>query len=101
MRSHVVIVFVLNQSSNNWLLSNALQFAITMCLKFREKIKNPFAPINLIGDDFKLFFELFLFTSNIRRGVCGVLDYFLFFQKIYEEKKSHNMFFMLYLKAFV
>jgi hypothetical protein len=74
-----VIVYVLNQSSSHWLLSNALQFAITMCLKLREEIKNPFAPINLISDDFKIAFELFLFTSNIRREVCGVLDYFLSF----------------------
>jgi hypothetical protein len=44
---------------------------------------------------------LFLFTSNIRREVCGVLDYFLSFQIKYEERKTHNMFFMLHLKVFV
>jgi len=51
-----------------------------MCLKHKEEIKNPFALINFIGDDFKIAFELFLFTSNIRREVCGVLDYFFSFQ---------------------
>jgi len=33
--------------------------------------------------------------------VCGVLDYFLSFQRKYEERKTHNMFFMLHLKAFI
>jgi hypothetical protein len=57
-----------------------------MWLKLREEIKNSFAPINLIGDDFKIVFKLFLFTSNIKREVCGVLDYFLSFPKKYEEE---------------
>jgi hypothetical protein len=51
----------------NWLFANTLQFAITMCLKFREEITNPFAPVNLIDDDFGIVFELSLFASNIRR----------------------------------
>jgi hypothetical protein len=50
-----------------------------MCLKFREEIINPSAPINLIDDDFGIAFELSLFVSNIRREVCGVLDSFLSF----------------------
>jgi hypothetical protein len=72
-----------------------------MCLKLREEIRNPFALVNLISDDSRITFELFLFTSNTRREVCGVLDYFLSFQKKYEERKTHNMFFMLHPKAFV
>jgi hypothetical protein len=56
---------------------NALQFAITMCLKLGKEIKNPFALVNSISDDSRITFELFLFTSNIRKEVCGVLDYFL------------------------
>jgi hypothetical protein len=59
-----------------------------MCLKLKEELRNPFAPVNLIGDDFKIVFELFLFTSNIRREVCGVLDYFLCFQRKYEKRKT-------------
>jgi hypothetical protein len=55
----------------------------------------------LIGDDSRITFELFLFTSNIRREVCGVLDYFLSFQRKYEERKVHNMFFMLHPKTFI
>jgi len=62
-------------------ISNALQFAITMCLKFKGKITNPSTPIILIDDDFGITFELFLFTSNNRREVCGVLDFFFFLKK--------------------
>jgi hypothetical protein len=76
---HVVIACVLNQSRRHWLLVNALQSTITMCLKFREEITNPSAPINLIDDEFGIAFELSLFTSNIRREICGVLDYFFSF----------------------
>jgi hypothetical protein len=39
----------------------------------------PFAPVSLIDDDFGITFELSLFTSNIRREVCGVYDSFLYF----------------------
>jgi hypothetical protein len=50
-----------------------------MCLKFREEITNPSTLVNLIDDDFGIVFQLFLFVSNIRRKVCGVLDSFLSF----------------------
>jgi hypothetical protein len=96
-----VIVYVLNQSSGHWLLSNALQSTIILCLKLGEEIRNPFALVNLIGDDSRITFELFLFTSNIRRAICGVLDYLFSFQRKYEKIKAHNMFFMLHPKAFI
>jgi hypothetical protein len=49
--SHVVTSCVLNQSKSHWLLSDALQSAIIMCIKFREEITNPSTPVNLIDDD--------------------------------------------------
>ncbi len=69
-----------------------------MCLKLQEEIRNLFAPINLIGDDSKIAFELFLFTSNIRREVCGVLDYFLFLKKNMKKKKFTTCFLCYTLK---
>jgi hypothetical protein len=72
-----VVVCVLNQSKSHWLLSNVLQSTITMRLKFKEKIINPFTLVSLIDDDFGIAFELSLFTSNIKREVCVVLDSFL------------------------
>jgi hypothetical protein len=47
-----------------------------MCLKLKEEITNPFALINLINGDFGIAFELSLFTSNIKKEVCGALDFF-------------------------
>ncbi len=80
---HVVITCVLNQSRRHWLPANTLQFVITMCLKCREEISNLSAPVNLIDDDFGIAFELSLFASNIKRKVCGVLD---FFEKLKKEE---------------
>jgi hypothetical protein len=53
-----------------------------MCLKFREKITNLVALVNLIDDDYRIIFELYLFVSNIKREVCGVLDFYFFKKKI-------------------
>jgi len=36
--SPIVTTCVLNQSKSHWLLFDALQFAITMCLKFGKKL---------------------------------------------------------------
>jgi len=52
----VVIACVLNQSNSHWVFYDALQYAITMCLKLREKIINPYALVNLIDDDFSDYF---------------------------------------------
>jgi hypothetical protein len=60
-----------------------------MCLKFKEKIINPYALVNLIDDDSKIAFELSLFASNIRREVCSVLDFFFsFLKKLKKEKPT-------------
>jgi hypothetical protein len=45
-----------------------------------------------MDNDFAITLELSLFVFNIKKEVCGVLDYFLSFLKKYEEKKAHNMF---------
>jgi hypothetical protein len=52
---------------------------ITMCIKLMENFTNPSILINLIDDYFGIAFELFLLASNIKRKVCGVLDFFLSF----------------------
>jgi hypothetical protein len=44
-----------------------------------------------MDDDFVIILELSLFAFNIKKEVCGVLDYFLSFQRKYEERKAHNM----------
>jgi hypothetical protein len=47
-----------------------------------------------LGDS-KVVHELALLASNITRDVCDVLESFLSFQGIYEEKKVHNMLSMM------
>jgi hypothetical protein len=74
--SFVVTTCVLKQSKSHWLFYDALQFAIIMCLKLKEEIINPFVLVILIDDDFGIAFELYLFVSNIKKEVCGVLDFF-------------------------
>jgi hypothetical protein len=64
--SLVVIACGLNQPNNHWLLSYALQFVITMCLKFKEKIINPFAQVNLIDDDSGIAFIFVCFQHQKR-----------------------------------
>ncbi len=49
----------------------------------------------LIAYDFKIVFELSLFAFNIRREVCGVLNYFLSFLRGYQKRKVHNMLFLM------
>lgn len=58
-----------------------------MCLKFKERVTNSLAQVNLIYDDSKVVHELALLASNITRDVCDGLESFLSFQGIYEEKK--------------
>jgi hypothetical protein len=45
-----------------------------------------------MDDDSAITLELSLFTFNIRKEVCGVLDSFLSFLRNFEERKAHSMF---------
>jgi hypothetical protein len=40
---------------------------------------------------FVVALELWLLTSNIKKKVCDVLNYYFFFLKKYEKKKAHKM----------
>jgi hypothetical protein len=44
-----------------------------------------------MDDDSTIILKLSLFTSKIKKEVCGVFDSFLSFLKNYEERKAHNM----------
>jgi hypothetical protein len=58
-----------------------------MCIKCRKIFTNPLAQINLIDDDYGIAFDLFLFTTNIKKEVSRVLKSFLL-KKIYIEKEN-------------
>jgi hypothetical protein len=44
-----------------------------------------------MDDDSIVANELILLASNLKKQVCGVLDFFLSFLTKYENNKAHNM----------
>ncbi len=84
--------YVLNQSNNHWLLSDAL-LNVNACaqkVKGREEVTNSPALGNLINDDFGIAFELSLCYQYQEEGLwCSRIIPFFFLQ--HEEKKSYNM----------
>jgi hypothetical protein len=62
-----------------------------MSLKLKEE--NQISPSfeSLMNDDSIVNDELSLLASNIKREVINVLDFFLSFLKVYDERKTHNM----------
>jgi hypothetical protein len=66
-----------------------------MSLKLKEENKIIPSFESLMKDHSIIFYELFLLASNIRREVINVLDSFLSFLKKYENKKAHNIYFLM------
>ncbi len=56
----------------------------------KEQVGIALVLYHLMDDDFSVVLELF--TFNIKKEVCDVLDSFLSFEKRYERKKTHNSF---------
>jgi hypothetical protein len=76
--SHVVSTCILNQSRGHWLLSVALNFAISMSLNFKDEID--YATFdNLMEEDGNVVYELSCLASKIKKEVVQVLDSFNFF----------------------
>jgi hypothetical protein len=61
--SLLMYVYVLNQSCDHWLLSDASHSTLTMSFKLKEEIKIPPFANNLMEDNSKLVIELALFAS--------------------------------------
>jgi hypothetical protein len=57
-----------------------------MCLKCKEEVTKPLAQVNLIDDDYNFFFKFFIFVTNIKKEVCGVLNFIFIFFKIWKKK---------------
>jgi hypothetical protein len=84
-----MFTYILNYSKGHWLLNDA-HFSISMSLKFRDEID--FTTFdNLMEKNRKVFYKLSCLASNIKKEVFKVLDSFLSFLKIYEERKAFNM----------
>lgn len=63
--SLLMYVYVLNQSCDHWLLSDAWHSTITMSFKLKEEVKIP--PTNNLMQDDSRHVELALFASNIKK----------------------------------
>jgi hypothetical protein len=73
----IVIAYVLNQSRGHWLFNDVLHFAISLNLKLKEDNQVLFSFESLMEDEYILVNEFVLLVFNIRKDVCGVLDFFL------------------------
>ncbi len=91
----IVFTYVINQSHEHWLLSDALHIIILMNLQLKEK--NQVVPSfeNIMDDDSIVADELVLLASNFRREVCGMLNSFLSFLTKCENKNTHNTIFLM------
>jgi hypothetical protein len=74
----VEFTYILNQSRGHWLLSDALNSAISMSLKSRGEI-DYITFENLIKEDGNVVYELSCLVFNIKKLIVKVLDYFLSF----------------------
>jgi hypothetical protein len=82
---------IANQYRDYWLLSDALNFVISMSLKF--KIEIDFATLdNLTEEDANVLFELSCLVSNIKRRLLGIWIVFFPSLKNMKKKKSHICF---------
>jgi hypothetical protein len=73
----VVPTCILNQSRGHWLLSDALNYAISISLKFKDEIDSTTFD-NLMEKDGNVVYELSYLASNIKTIIVHVLDFFFF-----------------------
>ncbi len=78
-------MFSINPKVIGCQLSDALNFNISICLKLKEE-KNLVSFDNFMEKEFIIALELVFLNSNIKKTICGALDFFLFLRK-YEKKK--------------
>jgi len=79
---------VVNQSNDHWLLSGGSNFATSISLLKRKKIKISSTVKHFMNNDSRVAFELTLLVSNIKKELCGMLNFFLPFLRKYEKRRS-------------
>jgi hypothetical protein len=65
-----------------------------MNFKLKEEMNYPLVLNNLIDDYACLNIELGTLALNMKKEVCEVIDFSFFLDK-YEEKKAHNLLFLV------
>ncbi len=74
------------------MLSDALNFAITMSFKCEEEVGIALVLNQLMDDDFGVTSNCFCLLLTLRSpSMCGVFDSFHSFLRKYEERKTHNI----------
>lgn len=66
-----------------------------MSFKLKGKNNNPLVLDTLDEDDLDVGIELKSLIVNMKREMCGVIDFFLSFLTKYNEKRTHNMLFLM------
>ncbi len=66
-----------------------------MSFKLKGKNNNPLVLDTLDEDDLDVGIELKSLIVNMKREMCGVIDFFLSFLTTYNEKRTHNMLFLM------
>jgi len=76
-----VIAYALNQSHGYWLLSDVLNFVISIILKLKDALDVLPSLQNLMEEESIIVDELTSLAFNIEKGICVVLKSFLSFLK--------------------
>jgi len=95
----IVSACILNQSKGHWLLNDALNFAISMSLKFKNEIDLATFD-NLMEKDGNVVYELSCLTFNIKKEVIQVLDFGREQGKAVVEEYDKKSLFLMFLKYF-
>ncbi len=66
-----------------------------MSFKLKGKNNNPLVLDTLDEDDLDVGIELKSLIVNMKREMCGVIDFFFSFLTKYNEKRTHNMLFLM------
>jgi hypothetical protein len=75
-------------------LSDVLHVAIATSFKLKEQINNLPILDKLVEDDLSTNIKLRNLAMNMKKEICGIIDYFFSLTK-YDEMKAHNMLFLL------
>jgi hypothetical protein len=87
-----VFVCLLNQSRGHQLLSDVLNWTITITLKFQEEIINHVIPNNMVDDDTgRCMLNWMSWLSTSIDGLFLAWILFLSFLLRFEPKKAHNI----------
>jgi hypothetical protein len=68
------------------LLSDVLNFIVSICLKLKDEIRISISFDNFMEEKSIVVIELSCFALNIKKEVCDALDYFLSFKNNMKKK---------------